>query len=74
MLIGKLLAQLGIDTGEYTKGLDAAERKTKTSVASIGKKLAALGGKAIVGGLGKIDEQTIMFIGQQKGINTKMRQ
>ncbi|MFH1320306.1 MAG: acetyl-CoA carboxylase carboxyltransferase subunit alpha [Bacteroidota bacterium] len=30
--------------------------------------------KAIVGGLGKIDEQTIMFIGQQKGINTKMRQ
>lgn len=51
MLIGKLLAKLGIDTGEYTKGLDAAERKTKTSVASIGKKLASLGGKAIVGGL-----------------------
>ncbi len=51
MLIGKLLAKLGIDTGEYTKGLDAAERKTKTSVASIGKRLAALGGKAIVGGL-----------------------
>ncbi len=30
--------------------------------------------KAIVGGLGKIDGQSIMFIGHQKGINTKMRQ
>lgn len=30
--------------------------------------------KAIVGGLGKIGDQSIMFIGQQKGINTKMRQ
>jgi len=30
--------------------------------------------KAMVGGLGKIDGQTFMFIGQQKGINTKMRQ
>src|SRR3990172_4664387 len=30
--------------------------------------------KAMVGGLGEIDGQTIMFIGQQKGINTKMRQ
>lgn len=30
--------------------------------------------KAIVGGLGKVDGQTIMFIGHQKGVNTKMRQ
>lgn len=30
--------------------------------------------KAIVGGLAKIDGQTIMVIGHQKGINTKMRQ
>ena len=30
--------------------------------------------KAIVGGFGMIDKRTIMFIGQQKGINTKMRQ
>lgn len=30
--------------------------------------------KAMVGGLGRVDGQTIMFIGQQKGISTKMRQ
>lgn len=30
--------------------------------------------KAMVGGFGTIDDQTVMFIGQQKGINTKMRQ
>jgi len=30
--------------------------------------------KAMVGGLGKIGDQSFMFIGQQKGINTKMRQ
>ena len=30
--------------------------------------------KAMVGGLGTIDGQSVMFIGQQKGINTKMRQ
>lgn len=30
--------------------------------------------KAMVGGLGKIDGQPVMLIGQQKGINTKMRQ
>lgn len=30
--------------------------------------------KAIVGGFGMIDGETIMFIGHQKGINTKMRQ
>ncbi len=30
--------------------------------------------KAMVGGLGQIGDQTFMFIGQQKGINTKMRQ
>lgn len=30
--------------------------------------------KAMVGGLGKVDGQTIMFIGQQKGRNTKQRQ
>lgn len=30
--------------------------------------------KAIVGGFGSIDGKTYMFIGQQKGINTKMRQ
>jgi len=30
--------------------------------------------KAMVGGLGKIDEQSYMIIGQQKGANTKMRQ
>ena len=30
--------------------------------------------KAIVGGLGDLDGQSIMFIGHQKGINTKMRQ
>ena len=30
--------------------------------------------KAIVGGLGKIDDQRVMIIGHQKGINTKMRQ
>lgn len=30
--------------------------------------------KAMVGGLGSIDGKTFMFIGQQKGINTKMRQ
>jgi acetyl-CoA carboxylase carboxyl transferase subunit alpha len=30
--------------------------------------------KAMVGGFGEIDGQSVMFIGQQKGINTKMRQ
>lgn len=30
--------------------------------------------KAMVGGFGEIDGQTVMFIGQQKGVNTKMRQ
>ena len=30
--------------------------------------------KAMVGGLGKIDDQTFMFVGQQKGHNTKDRQ
>ena len=30
--------------------------------------------KAIVGGFGKIDRQTVMILGQQKGSNTKMRQ
>jgi acetyl-CoA carboxylase carboxyl transferase subunit alpha len=30
--------------------------------------------KAMVGGFGELDGRTVMFIGQQKGINTKMRQ
>ena len=30
--------------------------------------------KAMVGGFGFIDGQSVMFIGQQKGVNTKMRQ
>lgn len=30
--------------------------------------------KAMVGGLGMLDGRKVMFIGQQKGINTKMRQ
>lgn len=30
--------------------------------------------KAMVGGFGDVDGQTVMFIGQQKGKNTKMRQ
>ncbi len=30
--------------------------------------------KAMVGGFGLLDGQTVMFIGQQKGMNTKMRQ
>jgi len=30
--------------------------------------------KAMIGGFGAIDGQTVMFIGQQKGNNTKMRQ
>ena len=30
--------------------------------------------KAMVGGFGSIDDRTFMFIGQQKGVNTKMRQ
>jgi acetyl-CoA carboxylase carboxyl transferase subunit alpha len=30
--------------------------------------------KAMVGGWGKLDGKSIMFIGQQKGVNTKMRQ
>ncbi len=30
--------------------------------------------KAMVGGWGKLDDQSVMFIGQQKGVNTKMRQ
>lgn len=30
--------------------------------------------KAMVGGFGTVDEQTIMFVGQQKGRNTKQRQ
>ena len=30
--------------------------------------------KAMVGGLGKIGDQSFMFIGQQKGFNTKTRQ
>ncbi|MCE2743738.1 MAG: acetyl-CoA carboxylase carboxyltransferase subunit alpha [Fluviicola sp.] len=30
--------------------------------------------KAMVGGFGLLDGKTVMFIGQQKGINTKMRQ
>jgi acetyl-CoA carboxylase carboxyl transferase subunit alpha len=30
--------------------------------------------KAMIGGFGQLDGQTVMVIGQQKGINTKMRQ
>jgi acetyl-CoA carboxylase carboxyl transferase subunit alpha len=30
--------------------------------------------KAMVGGFGELDGQTVMFIGQQKGANTKLRQ
>lgn len=30
--------------------------------------------KAMVGGLGEVDGRAIMFVGQQKGVNTKMRQ
>lgn len=30
--------------------------------------------KAMIGGLGKVENQTFMFIGQQKGFNTKTRQ
>lgn len=30
--------------------------------------------KAMIGGFGSVNGQTLMFIGQQKGINTKMRQ
>ncbi|MGM0479899.1 MAG: acetyl-CoA carboxylase carboxyltransferase subunit alpha [Bacteroidota bacterium] len=30
--------------------------------------------KAMVGGFGAIDGKTVMFVGQQKGMNTKMRQ
>lgn len=30
--------------------------------------------KAMVGGWGKLGDQSVMFIGQQKGVNTKMRQ
>ncbi len=30
--------------------------------------------KAIVGGIGSLDGQTVVFIGHQKGVNTKMRQ
>jgi len=30
--------------------------------------------KAMIGGFGKIDNQTFLFVGQQKGSNTKMRQ
>ena len=30
--------------------------------------------KAMVGGLGQIDGQSVVFVGQQKGVNTKMRQ
>ena len=30
--------------------------------------------KAMVGGFGSIEGQSVMFIGQQKGVNTKMRQ
>lgn len=30
--------------------------------------------KAMVGGFGLLDDETVMFIGQQKGVNTKMRQ
>ncbi|MBN2668318.1 MAG: acetyl-CoA carboxylase carboxyltransferase subunit alpha [Bacteroidales bacterium] len=30
--------------------------------------------KAMIGGFGNLDGRTVMFIGQQKGINTKMRQ
>ena len=30
--------------------------------------------KAIVGGLGSLDGQTVVILGQQKGVNTKLRQ
>ena len=30
--------------------------------------------KAMVGGFGQVDGQTVMFVGQQKGANTKLRQ
>ena len=30
--------------------------------------------KAMVGGFGMVDGQTVMFVGQQKGVNTKQRQ
>ena len=30
--------------------------------------------KAVVGGIGSLDGQTVVFVGHQKGVNTKMRQ
>lgn len=30
--------------------------------------------KAMIGGFAKLDGQTVMFVGQQKGVNTKLRQ
>lgn len=50
-------------------------------IKSICKKFTELHGdryfkddKAIVGGIGMIDNQTVVIIGHQKGVNTKMRQ
>src|SRR5512137_2446889 len=42
-LLSKLLVALGLDSSDYAKGLDDAEKKASTSTAAIGKKLEGIG-------------------------------
>ena len=54
--------------------LDYIEALTKGNFVELHGDRGIRDDKAMVGGWGKIDEKSVMFIGQQKGRNTKQRQ
>ncbi|MGB1074698.1 MAG: acetyl-CoA carboxylase carboxyltransferase subunit alpha [Flavobacteriales bacterium] len=54
--------------------LDYIQAMTKGEFAELHGDRSVRDDKAMVGGWGFVDDQAVMFIGQQKGINTKMRQ
>ena len=54
--------------------LDYIEALTNNSFMELHGDRSVKDDKAMIGGWGSIDGKTVMFIGQQKGINTKMRQ
>jgi len=54
--------------------LDYIEALTKGDFVELHGDRGIRDDKAMVGGWGKIDEKSVMFIGQQKGRNTKQRQ
>lgn len=52
MLIGKLLATLGIDTSDFHQGLSEASEATKSGVGGIVDNLKKVGGAAVLGAVG----------------------